>query len=101
MKSKLVTLSAVLVTLLASGASFAGEFVETMAPKQAPFVSQATRADVQAQAVAARAFLTMPNDQYGSVTAAPAQASTLSREEVRKEAIEFARTHKRDESELG
>jgi Domain of unknown function (DUF4148) len=103
MKSKFVTLSAVAVTLLASGASFAqGNFVDTMSPKQAPFVSQLSRADVQAEAVAARAFINMPNDLYGSVvTTAPEQTSVVTREQVRQEAIEFARTHKRDVSDLG
>jgi ABC-type sugar transport system substrate-binding protein len=102
MKSKLITLSAAALTLLASGASFAqGSFVDTMSPKQAPFVSQLTRAEVIAEAASARAFLNMPNDSYGSAAQYPALVSTVSREQVRQEAIEFAHTHKRDAADLG
>jgi hypothetical protein len=96
--SKLLSLTIATLTIAASATSFAGtsNINELNYPGDAPFMSQATRADVQA---AARGLRNLPGDLYGSDVRTTTDSSAT-REQVRKDAIEYTRSHKREISEL-
>ena len=95
MTSKLISLSVLTIALAASATSFAStSTAEYNYPLEAPFVSQLTRAQVQEQASGARAFLSQPEALFGSVTPDTASVSSLTRDEVRMQAVEFTRAHK-------
>jgi mevalonate pyrophosphate decarboxylase len=95
MTSKLISLSITAIALAASASSFAStSTAEYNYPVDTPFVSQLTRAQVQAEASGARAFLTQPEALFGSVTRGSASKSELTRDEVRMQALEFTRAHK-------
>jgi hypothetical protein len=95
------TYSVAAIALMASSLSFAEpahHFGNPSYPPEAPFVSQTTREAVQAQALINR----LPAGEAVGFEATPAQpaASSLTREQVRKEAMEYARSHKRELGEL-
>ncbi len=96
--SKLLSLTIATLALAASATSFAApsKINELSYPGDAPFMSQTTRAEVQA---AARGLHNLPGDAYGTDVRATSD-STVSREQVRKDAIEYTRSHKREISEL-
>lgn len=95
MTSKLISLSIAAAALTVSATSFAStSTAEYNYPVEAPFTSQLTRAQVQAEARGARAFLALPEALFGSVTAGATSTSPLTRDEVRMQAVEFTRTNK-------
>lgn len=95
MTSKLISLSIAALALTASASSFAAaSTAEYNYPAETSFMSQKSRAEVQAEALAARAFLALPESAYGSVALDSNAMSKITRDQVRMEASEFARTHK-------
>ncbi len=95
MASKFISLALASIALTASATSFAGpSTAEYNYPADTTFTSQKTRAEVQAEARGARAFLALPEALYGSAALSPATMSKLTRDQVRTDAVEYARGHK-------
>jgi hypothetical protein len=102
MNTKLISAALTLIAITASTSSFArGNDIElNYTATQATTAKPNTRDAVHAQLQAAHAFTQLNGDLYGSVTL-PSDAMALTREQVRMQARDYVRSHKRDMNDLG
>ena len=83
--------SVIALFLLTSAAAFANEAADEQANRTA-FIGSASRAEVQAEYLRARAQGQLPDTSEAAALASPAIPSVRSRQAVRAEAVQAART---------